>query len=232
MEPDGQTPDGRIRVMLVDDHEMMRDGLREALQRAGDYAVVGEAGDGVEAVRIAQSLRPDVIIMDVVMPLKNGIDACREIMEVLPDTKVLMVTAATERDAVIEAVAAGATGYLEKYSGMEKLLRTVRDVAEGEHRIPGDVIRRVFAGFRTGAPQPAHELNRLTGREREILTLFAQGLSYAAIAEVRGNQPVTIRNGVYGIQDKLKIGSKQELVVWAVRNGLLDKPEPEPEPGR
>ena len=227
LEPDSQTPDGRIRVMLVDDHEMMRDGLREALLRAGDYEVVGEAGDGVEAVRAAQSLRPDVIIMDVMMPLKNGIDACREIMEVLPETRVLMVTAATERDAVIEAVAAGATGYLEKYSGMEKLLRTVRDVAEGEHRIPGDVIRRVFAGFRTGAPQPAHELNRLTAREREILTLFAQGLSYAAIAEVRGNQPVTIRNGVYGIQDKLKIGSKQELVVWAVRNGLLDEPGPE-----
>ena len=226
LEPDSQIPDGRIRVMLVDDHEMMRDGLREALLRAGDYEVVGEAGDGVEAVRAAQSLRPDVIIMDVLMPLKNGIDACREIMEVLPETRVLMVTAATERDAVIEAVAAGATGYLEKYSGMEKLLRTVRDVAEGEHRIPGDVIRRVFAGFRTGAPQPAHELNRLTAREREILTLFAQGLSYAAIAEVRGNQPVTIRNGVYGIQDKLKIGSKQELVVWAVRNGLLDEPGP------
>ena len=226
LEPDSQIPDGRIRVMLVDDHEMMRDGLREALLRTGDYEVVGEAGDGVEAVRAAQSLRPDVIIMDVVMPLKNGIDACREIMEVLPETRVLMVTAATERDAVIEAVAAGATGYLEKYSGMEKLLRTVRDVAEGEHRIPGDVIRRVFAGFRTGAPQPAHELNRLTGREREILTLFAQGLSYAAIAEVRGNRPVTIRNSVYGIQDKLKIGSKQELVVWAVRNGLLDESGP------
>ena len=226
LEPDSQIPDGRIRVMLVDDHEMMRDGLREALLRTGDYEVVGEAGDGVEAVRAAQSLRPDVIIMDVMMPLKNGIDACREIMEVLPETRVLMVTAATERDAVIEAVAAGATGYLEKYSGMEKLLRTVRDVAEGEHRIPGDVIRRVFAGFRTGAPQPAHELNRLTGREREILTLFAQGLSYAAIAEVRGNRPVTIRNSVYGIQDKLKIGSKQELVVWAVRNGLLDESGP------
>ena len=189
MEPDSQIPDGRIRVMLVDDHEMMRDGLREALQRTGDYEVVGEAGDGVEAVWIAQSLRPDVIIMDVMMPLQNGIDACREIMEVLPETRVLMVTAATERDAVIEAVAAGATGYLEKYSGMAKLLRTVRDVAEGEHRIPGDVIRRVFAGFRTGAQQPAHELNRLTAREREILTLFAQGLSYAAIAPLEHHVP-------------------------------------------
>ena len=215
-------PNRQIRVMLVDDHEIMRDGLREVLKRAGDYEVVGQAEDGAAAVRVAQSLRPDVIIMDVMMPIKNGIDACREITEVLPDTKVLMLTAASEEDAVMEAVAAGATGYLQKYSGKEDLLRTVRDVAEGEYRIPGDVIRRVFAGFRAAAPQPTHELNRLTAREREILTLFARGLSYAEIAEARGNQPVTIRNGVYGIQDKLKIETKQELVVWAVRNGLLD----------
>ena len=80
-------PNRQIRVMLVDDHEIMRDGLREVLQRAGDYEVVGQAGDGEAAVRVAQSLRPDVIIMDVMMPLKNGIDACREITEILPDTK-------------------------------------------------------------------------------------------------------------------------------------------------
>jgi DNA-binding NarL/FixJ family response regulator len=114
---------------------------------------------------------------------------------------------------------ATASDYLQKYSGKEKLLRTVRDVAEGEYRIPGDVIRRVFAGLRTGAPQPTHALKRLTAREPEILTLFARGLSYAEIAEARGNEPVTIRNAVYGIQSKLKIESKQELVVWAVRYG-------------
>ena len=133
-------PNRQIRVMLVDDHEIMRDGLREVLRRAGDFDVVGQAGDGAAAVRGAQSLRPDVIIMDVMMPLKNGIDACREITEMLPNTKVLMLTAASEEDAVMEAVAAGATGYLQKYSGKEKLLRTVRDVAEGEYRIPGDVM--------------------------------------------------------------------------------------------
>ncbi len=215
-------PNRQIRVMLVDDHEIMRDGLREVLQRAGDYEVVGQAGDGEAAVRVAQSLRPDVIIMDVMMPLKNGIDACREITEMLPNTKVLMLTAASEEDAVIEAVAAGATGYLQKYSGKEKLLRTVRDVAEGEYRIPADAIRRVFAGIRAAAQrEKTPELGRLTVREREILTQFAQGLSYAEIAEARGNQPLTVRNAIYGIQDKLGIGTKQELVVWAVRNGLL-----------
>ena len=125
-------PATQTRVMVVDDHEIMRDGLREVIQRAGDFEVVGQAGDGEAAVRVAQSLKPDVIIMDVMMPLKNGIDACREITEMLPDTKVLMLTASAEEDAVMEAVAAGATGYLQKYSGKERLLRAVRDVAEGE----------------------------------------------------------------------------------------------------
>ena len=211
------------RVMLVDDHEIMRDGLREVLERSGDFEVVGQAGDGAAAVRAAQSLRPDVIIMDVMMPLKNGIDACREITEMLPDTRVLILTASPEEDAVMEAVAAGANGYLQKYSGKEKLLRTVRDVAEGEYRIPGEVIRRVFAGIRHAEHQrKTSELSKLTEREREILTLFTQGLSYAEIADVRGNQPLTIRNAIYGIQDKLDIDTKQELVVWAVQNGLLD----------
>ena len=215
--------DRQTRVMLVDDHEMMRDGLREVLQRAGDFEVVGQAGDGAAAVRVAQSLKPDVIIMDVMMPIKNGIDACREITEMLPDTRVLMLTASAEDDAVMEAIAAGAKGYLQKYSGKEKLLHTVRDVADGEYRIPGDVIRRVFTGIRTLRSDTQDELSRLTVREREILTLFAQGLSYAKIAELRGNQSVTIRNAIYGIQNKLGVETKQELVVWAVRNGLLDE---------
>ena len=215
--------DRQTRVMLVDDHEIMRDGLREVLQRAGDFEVVGEAGDGAAAVRVAQNLNPDVIVMDVMMPLKNGIDACREIIEMLPGTKVLMLTAASEEDAVMEAVAAGATGYLQKYSGKDRLLNTVRDVAQGEYRLPADVIRRVFAEIRGTAQSKADTgVRRLTAREREILTLFAQGLSYAKIAETRGIQPVTIRNAIYGIQNKLGIETKQGLVVWAVRSGLLD----------
>ncbi len=216
-------PATQTRVLLVDDHEIMRDGLREVLERSGDFEVVGEAADGEAAVKIAQELKPNVIIMDVIMPLKNGIDACREITETLPDTRVLILTAAPAEDAVMEAVAAGATGYLQKYSGKEELLRTVRDIADGQYRIPANVIRRVFAELRASAqPEKTSELGRLTEREREILTLFAQGLSYAEIAEIRGNQPVTVRNAVYGIQNKLGIETKQGLVVWAVRNGLLD----------
>ena len=212
-----------IRVMLVDDHEIMRDGLREVLERSGNFEVVGQAGDGDAAVKIALDIKPDVIIMDVMMPLKDGIEACREITEMLPETRVLILTASSEEDAVMEAVAAGATGYLQKYSGKEQLLRTVRDVANGEYRIPAEAIRRAFAGIRAAPEQAATQgPGRLTAREREILTLFAQGLSYADIAEIRGNRPLTIRNAIYGIQNKLGIETKPELAVWAVRNGLLD----------
>lgn len=211
------------RVMLVDDHEIVRDGLREVLERSGEFVVVGQAGDGAAAVKAAQQLRPDVIIMDVIMPIKNGIDACREISEILPNTRVLVLTASTEEDAVMEAVAAGAVGYLQKFYGKDKLLQTVRDVAEGEYRLPAGVLKQVFDGIRHAEQQrKTRELNRLTTREREILTLFSQGLSYSEIAEVRGNQPTTIRNAIYGIQDKLGIETKRGMVIWAVRNGLLD----------
>ena len=217
------TPESQTRLMLVDDHEIMRDGLREVLEHSGEFRVVGEAGDGDEAVTVALNIKPDVIIMDVMMPVKNGIEACREITAILPDTRVLVLTASRQEYAVMEAFAAGATGYLQKYSGKEQLLRTVRDVANGEYRMPADAIRRAFAGVKAtsnqiGAPMPGI----LTQREREILTLFSQGLSYIDIAKIRGNKWVTIRNAIYGIQDKLGIKTKQELAVWAVRNGLLD----------
>ena len=216
-------PKTTTRVMLVDDHALTRDGLQEILERTGDFEVIGHAGDGGAAVRMAQELRPDVIVMDVMMPIKNGIDACREVTEMLPETKVLIVTAAAEEDAILEAVAAGATGYLQKYSGKEELLRTVYDVADGNYQIPASVIRTAFANIRsTEQRRTGPESAKLTQREREILTLFAQGLTYAKIAEARGIQRLTVRNAIYGIQDKLNIETKQGLVVWAVRNGLLD----------
>ena len=191
-----------------------------------DFEVVGSAADGVEAVRMAHSLAPDVIVMDVMMPNKDGVDACREIMELLPETKVLMLTASTTEDAVVEAIAAGATGYLQKDSGPEELAEAIREVAQGRLRIPDKAIRQVFAMIRSrrgGAASRA--LKTLTDREREILQMFAGGNSYAEIAEAKGNKTVSVRNSIYRIQDKLEIHSKQELVVWAVKNGLLDDME-------
>ena len=214
---------GRKRVMVVDDHPIMRSGLRDALEASGRFEVVGQAGDGEEAVRTAVGLEPDVIVMDVLMPRKDGIDACREIMDLLPGTRVLMLTASTEMDAVIEAFAAGATGYLQKYSQPDELVECVLDVAEGRLRIPSQAVRDVFAmvrGERQLASRQASD--QLTTLERETLTLFASGRSYAQIAKARGKSTVTVRNTLYRIQDKLGIKTKQELVIWAVRDGLLD----------
>ena len=149
-----------IKVMVADDHPIMRDGLRDALEGEGDFEVVGLAVDGVEAVRMAQSVAPQVIVMDVMMPNKDGVDACREIMELLPDTRVLMLTASTTEDAVVEAIAAGATGYLQKDSGPEELAGAIREVAQGRLRIPE---KGHTAGLRID-PRPA-EAHRQPGPE-------------------------------------------------------------------
>ena len=213
----------RIKVMVVDDHPIMRDGLRDALEESGRFEVVGLAADGEEAVRTAEGLGPEVIVMDVMMPGKDGIDACREIMEILPDTRVLMLTASAEPDAVIEAVAAGATGYLLKYSPQKEFVEAVLDVAEGRLRILDKAVREVFAMVRRArAPVPRQAVDELSALELETVTLFASGKSYAQIAETRSNSTVTVRNSLYRIQDKLGISTKRELVIWAVRNGLLD----------
>jgi DNA-binding NarL/FixJ family response regulator len=213
-----------VRVMLVDDHPLMRRGLREVLEDSGGFEVVGEAADGVEAVGAAQESRPDVIVMDVMMPKKDGVEACRDILDLLPDTKVVMLTASTEEDAVIEAIAAGATGFVQKYSGSEDLVDALRKVAEGRLMIPEGAVMLAFKLIRGGAHRmPGPKV--LSAREREVLTHFGSGKPYARIAEDLGVSTVTVRNAIYRIQDKLGVASKQEIVVWAVRNGLLDDGE-------
>ena len=212
----------RIRVMIVDDHSIVRVGLKQVLEQSGECEVVGEAADGEEAVRVAADVSPDVVVMDVIMPKKDGVEACREIMESAPETRVLMLTASTEEDAVVEAVAAGATGYLQKETDREQLLSAVRDVARGDLRLPTEIVRRTFKALRDGAGtgDAAAEAG-LTPREREILVSFAQGMSYARIAEARGIKPVTARNAIYGVQQKLKVKTMQGLVLWCVRNGMV-----------
>ena len=212
-----------LRVMIADDHSILRVGLKQILEQAGEFEVVGQAADGEEAIKVAEEVLPDVIVMDVMMPKKDGVSACREIMETLPETHVVMLTASTEEDAVVEAVAAGATGYLQKETGRDRLLSVVRDVMVGELRVPAGAIARAFAEVRAGTKTTDFADDaRLTKREREILVAFSTGKSYARIAEERGIKPVTVRNAVYGIQNKLNVGSMQELVLWSVRNGLLD----------
>ena len=213
----------RFRVMVVDDHPVVREGVRYVLETSGHFKVVVEASDGEEAVAKAASQKPDVIVMDVFMPCKDGIEACRDIMELLPETRVIMLTVSTEEDALIGAIAAGAAGYLQKDSTPEELVATVVDVAKGRLRIPDQVVKELFDLIRGRKDTPSRQSHgRLTALEQETLTLFASGMSYVQIAEARSNSVVTIRNTIYRIQNKLGINTKQELVVWAVRNGLLD----------
>lgn len=222
------TSDERIKVMVVDDHSIVREGLKYVLEQSGEFEVVGQAGDGEEAIRVAAEVSPDVVVMDVMMPRKDGVEACREIMESAPETRVVMLTVANEETAVLEAVAAGAAGYLQKETDRERLLSTVRGVFRGELRLPPEVVRGVFAAVRgTAEVGDAAAAAGLTAREREILVSFAGGMSYTRIAEQRSVRPVTVRNAIYGIQQKLGVTSMQGLVLWTARNGLLDDYDPE-----
>ena len=222
------SPTKQIRVMIVDDHAIVRDGLQEVLERSDDIEVVGHASDGIEALKIALDVSPDVVLMDLIMPNMDGVEACREIMDALPQTRVLVLTASTADDAVIHSLAAGATGYLQKFSGRDDLLAAVRDAAEGRSRMPVEMVKRALQSARDVPVRSGHTpADALSARERDVLKLFARGNSYAQVAEVIGNSPITVRNTIYRIEQKLGVKTKQEIVVWAVRHGLLDEHLPD-----
>ncbi len=210
----------RIRVLLADDHSVTREGLRSILAGSEEFEVVGVAMDGVEAVKAASELSPDLIVMDVMMPRKDGVEACREIMESRPETRVIMLTASTEANAVIDAVAAGAASYLQKVADMDQVLDMMREAATGEGHLPTPVVRRAIERMRSGV-KTKDDVD-LTPREKEILVSFCQGMTYTAIAAAREVKVVTVRNAIYTIQIKLGVDSKQEVVAWALRNGMLD----------
>lgn len=214
----------RIRVMVVDDHPVTRRGLRDTLEDEEGFDVAGQAADGAEAVRVAQETQPDVIVMDLFLPEQDGVAACREILAALPGAKVLMLTASAEEDDVIRAVAAGATGFIGKYTGSDELVHAVRQVAAGNLMIPDDAVRRAFRLLGDGYPGKLGP-DVLSPREREALTRFATGKDYAEVGHDMGISKVTVRNAIYRVQNKLGLGSHQEIVVWAVRNGLLDEEE-------
>jgi len=210
----------RIRVLLADDHSVTREGLKSILAGSEEFEVVGVAMDGVEAVKAASELSPDLIVMDVMMPKKDGVEACREIMESRPETRVIMLTASTEANAVIEAVAAGAASYLQKVADMDQVLAMMKEAATGEGRLPTPVVKRAVDRMRSGV-KTKDDVD-LTPREKEILVSFCQGMTYTAIAAARKVKVVTVRNAIYTIQIKLGVDSKQEVVAWALRNGMLD----------
>ncbi|HZV81509.1 MAG TPA: response regulator transcription factor [Geobacteraceae bacterium] len=210
-----------LKILLVDDHTILREGLKSLIEKDPQAVVVGEAGDGAEAVRLTDELQPDLVIMDLTMPVKNGIDATREITRKHPGTKVLALSMESERFFVVEVLKAGATGYLLKDTAFAELLEAVHTVARGETFLPRKIASLLVKEFLQCIPEevsPVYE--NLTPREREILQLVADGKSAKEISYQLGISIKTVENQRHGIMQKLQLFSIAELTKYAVRHGL------------
>ena len=224
-------PDTRTRVLIADDHAGFRSGLRAALETAADIHVVGEAATGSEAVARTGELVPDVVLMDVNMPVLDGIEATRRIVDASPHVAVLVLTMLDDDDTVFAAVRAGARGYLLKGAQRAELLRAVRAVVAGEAIFGPGVARRLVAFFARPAPRPdPAAFPELTEREREILELIAAGRSNAEITASLVLAPKTVRNHVSNIFSKLQVRDRAEAIVRAREAGLGERADRERRP--
>jgi|SRR5687767_12628333 DNA-binding NarL/FixJ family response regulator len=204
-----------VRVVVVDDHPMWRDGVARDLAEAG-IEVVGTAGDGRAAVDVAKATRPDVVVMDLQLPVLSGVEATRAVAEALPGTKVLVLSASGEHADVLDAVKAGATGYLVKSASAAELRDAVCRVAEGDPVFTPGLAGLVLGAFR-GVTEPEA---KLTDREVEVLRLVAKGLTYKQIAERLVLSHRTVQNHVQNVLNKLQLHTRYELVRYAVKKGL------------
>jgi DNA-binding NarL/FixJ family response regulator len=209
-----------VRVLVVDDHPLYREGLAVAIGTLPGKEVVGEAGDGAAGVRLAVELEPDVVVMDLHMPELNGIDATRQITELLPGTAVLVLTMLDGDDSVFAAMRAGARGYLLKGADRAEIGRALDSVANGEVVFSATLAGRVLAFFAGGATASAVPFPELTDREREILDLVARGLTNAEIARRLVVSDKTVRNHVSNVFAKLHVGGRAEAVARARDAGL------------
>ncbi|MEO6998494.1 MAG: response regulator transcription factor [Terracoccus sp.] len=210
------------RIIVVDDHPMMRQGLRALVASVPDLEVVGEAGDGDAACREARLVRPDVVVMDLNMPGTNGIEATRAIVAAVPQTRVLVLTMFDDNESVFAAMRAGASGYLVKGAGQGEILRAIRSVAGGEAIFGASVARRMLDFFATGGRRPADlpPFPELTEREREVLALIAAGHANHAIAQRLVISPKTVSNHISAIFAKLHVADRAEAIVRAREAGL------------
>ncbi len=215
-----------LRVLIVDDHALFRRGLQMVLKQEEDIEVVGEAGDGHEAVDKAQELMPDVILMDVRMPRRSGIEATQQIKDLLPHVKILMLTISDEEADLYDAIKAGASGYLLKEISIDEVADAIRSVWQGQSRISPSMAAKLLTEFaamskradeRQQLPAP-----RLTDREMEVLKLVAQGLNNRDIAKELFISENTVKNHIRNILEKLHLHSRMEAVVYAVREKLLE----------
>jgi len=209
----------KIRVLIVDDHAVVREGLQLFLgEESDEIEVVGEAGDGIEAVEKAKALRPDVILMDVLMPRRNGIEALREIRESDSPSHVLMLTTFSEDAHVHDAIKAGATGYLLKDVSREDLLAAIRAAAQGRPTLHPEAQSRLMRQL-TAQPEES-PLDALTDRERDVLRLIARGSSNKAIAKTLFLSVGTVKGYVSAILSKLEVADRTQAALLAVRHGL------------
>ena len=213
----------KIRVVLADDHRMMREGIRALLEREDDIEVVGEAADGREAVRLATQLCPDVVVMDVSMPLLNGIEATRQIRRDCPGTRVLTLTVHESRDYVAQLLAAGASGYIIKRAGGDELVSAIRAVQRGEAFLHPSIAKLVIEDYvrrlKAGEGLSAQEV--LTDREREILQLIAEGYTNREIADSLHLSIKTVQNHRSNIMHKLDLHDRGELIKYAIQQGII-----------
>ena len=215
-----------LRVLIVDDHGLFRKGLQMVLQQEPDLEVVGEGADGQEAVEKAQELMPDVVLMDVRMPKRGGIEATQQIKELLPHAKILMLTISDDEADLYDAIKAGAAGYLLKEIPSEEVADAIRGVWAGQSRISPSMAAKLLTEFqamskraeeRSQLPSP-----KLTEREMEVLRLVAKGLNNRDIAKDLFISENTVKNHIRNILEKLQLHSRMEAVVYAVREKLLE----------
>lgn len=216
-----------IRVLLADDHALVREGIRELLEDRTEFDVVGEAASGHEAVQAALEARPDIVILDLHMPSGDGLWATAEITRELPGTRILILTVSTEDEHLRESLRQGATGYVLKSSPADTLFQAIREVARGETTLPGAMASRMLAhldlyGHRDAAGTDAG----LSGREVDVLRLLARGGTNRHIAESLEISENTVKAHIKGILRKLGVANRVEAAGWALRNleGLRDAP--------
>jgi len=223
---DAEGGNERLRVMVVDDHALFRRGLEMVLGDEPDIELVGEASDGEEAVQKAAEVMPDIVLMDVRMPKRSGIEATAEIKELMPHVKILMLTISDEETDLYDAIKAGASGYLLKEIPIEEVADAIRGVWAGQSRISPSMASKLLTEFaaiskgtdeRTTMPAP-----RLTDREMEVLRLVAQGLNNRDIAKQLFISENTVKNHIRNILEKLHLHSRMEAVVYAVREKMIE----------
>ncbi|MBL8965780.1 MAG: response regulator transcription factor [Spirochaetaceae bacterium] len=209
----------RIRVLLADDHPVVRRGLADLLGETGDMQVVGEASNGDEAVAAARAARPDVILLDLVMPRKDGLSAIAELAEACPGARILVLTSFSDDEKVFAAIKAGALGYLLKDSSPDELLAAVRRVRDGEATLHPRIALKVMRELSRPLPAGGNDPDALSDREAEVLGLVARGMSNHEIAKTLDISPRTTGKHVSNILLKLHLANRTQAALYALRKG-------------